>query len=150
MGGSDEPSNLLKVNTAMHAFLHKLLWEEHGNQYDYIAWKCLSGQISNEEANVMATKVANIGKDPWNKGKKGVQPSTRKGKMRTEKEKKKISEGTKKAVAEGKKGGRKKGCVPWNKGKKGLQKQSEETKKKISESVKKYNEEKKRGTEAPL
>jgi hypothetical protein len=62
MGGSDEPSNLIKVNTAMHAFLHKLLWEEHGSQYDYIAWKCLSGQITNEEANIMATKVANTGR----------------------------------------------------------------------------------------
>ena len=119
MGGSDDPSNLIKVNTALHAFLHKLLWEEHGHQYDYIAWKCLSGQISNEEANIMATKVANSGKIPWNKGKTGVQKSKRKGVPRTEEEKRKISEGTKKAMKNTtKKIGAPKGTIPWNKGKK--------------------------------
>ena len=70
MGGTDEPSNLLKVNTALHAFLHKMLYEEHGSEYDRIAWRCLTGQITNEEANIEATKAANTGKAPWNKGKK--------------------------------------------------------------------------------
>ena len=117
LGGTDDRSNLLKCNTALHAFLHKLLWEEKNNKYDYIAWKCLSGQISNEEANILATKVANTGRTPWNKGKKGVQKSTRKGKPRSVEEKKRISEGTKKAMV-GVKCGAPKGTVPWNKGKK--------------------------------
>lgn len=117
MGGTDDPSNLIKVNTAMHAFLHKLLWEEHNNEYDLIAWKCLSGQISNEEANIQATKVANKGRTAWNKGKKGVQKSTRKGKPRSEEEKKRISEGTKKGMKNtNKKLGAPKGVTPWNKG----------------------------------
>lgn len=44
MGGTDEPNNLLSVNVALHAFLHKILWEEHGNWQDLAAWKGLSGQ----------------------------------------------------------------------------------------------------------
>lgn len=117
MGGTDDPDNLIRVNTACHAFLHKCLYKEYGNDYDRIAWMCLSGQINNEEANIMATKAANIGKDPWNKGKKGVQKSTRKGVPRSDEEKKRISEGTKKAM-KGVKCGAPKGRVPWNKGKK--------------------------------
>ena len=100
MNGTDDPSNLIKVNVAMHAFLHKLLWEEHSNQYDYIAWKCLSGQITNEEANRLANVHYHIGRDPWNKGKKGIQQSTRKGTKqspRSDETKNKISEGVKKS-----------------------------------------------------
>ena len=116
MGGTDDSKNLIKVNTALHAFLHKLLWEEHGNQYDFIAWKCLSGQITNEEANILATKNANTGKHPWNKGKTGLQKSYRKGVPRTEEEKKKISEGTKIGMQKTtKKIGAPKGTIPWNK-----------------------------------
>ena len=153
MNGTDDPSNLIKVNVAMHAFLHKLLWEEHSNQYDYIAWKCLSGQITNEEANRLANVHYHIGRDPWNKGKKGVQQSTKKGQPRSDEEKKKISVGTKSAMVNGNRGGRKKGSVPWNKGKNGVQQStrkgtkqspcSDETKKKISEGVKKSNDKKK-------
>lgn len=117
MGGTDDKNNLLKCNVACHAFLHKCLWEEHRNDYDRIAWQCLSGQITNEEANIQATKHANTGKVPWNKGKKGVQVSTRKGVPRTDAEKKKISEKTKAAMM-GIKCGAPKGTIPWNKGKK--------------------------------
>ena len=44
-GGTDDPKNLVKCNLAMHAFLHKLLWEEHGRWQDRIAWKVLQGKI---------------------------------------------------------------------------------------------------------
>ncbi len=71
MGGGDEPSNLVKVNVAMHAFLHKCLWEEHGFIEDFIAWKCLSGQITNAEANALA----------WEEGRKrGRDKTNREGK----------------------------------------------------------------------
>jgi hypothetical protein len=49
MGGTDVPSNLVKVNTAMHAFLHKCLWEEHGFIEDKLAWLGLTGQIGKDE-----------------------------------------------------------------------------------------------------
>lgn len=123
MNGKDIPSNLIKVNIAMHAFLHKCLWEEHGNMYDYVAWRCLSGQITNQEANILASKIANTGRTGWNKGKTGLQKSHYKGVPRTTEEKKKISKGTILGMKNTtKKLGAPKGTVPWNKGKKGYKK----------------------------
>lgn len=50
IGGSDCPQNIIKVNIPLHAFLHKLLYEEHGRWQDELAWKCLSGHIEAAEA----------------------------------------------------------------------------------------------------
>lgn len=61
MGGTNEASNMLKVNIAMHAFLHKLLFEEHGRWQDELAWKMLSGQISCQEALKVARVKGNLG-----------------------------------------------------------------------------------------
>ena len=36
-GGTDEPSNLLKCNIAMHAFMHEQRYKELGDEYDKIA-----------------------------------------------------------------------------------------------------------------
>lgn len=51
MGGTNVPENMLRVNIAMHAFLHKCLYEEYGCWQDELAWKCLTGQIANSEIN---------------------------------------------------------------------------------------------------
>lgn len=59
MGGSDDPSNLKKVTIEQHAEEHRLLWEKYNKQEDYIAWKALSGQVSGEEARIMAVKNTN-------------------------------------------------------------------------------------------
>jgi hypothetical protein len=56
-GGTDDPSNLIKVNIAMHAFMHKMLYEEHHNPYDLIAYKVLSHNMTFEEARIEASKV---------------------------------------------------------------------------------------------
>ena len=48
-GGTDDPSNLVKLTVAEHAEAHRKLFEEHGNQYDYLAWKGLAGEIGREE-----------------------------------------------------------------------------------------------------
>ena len=52
MGGTYEPRNVVRVNVAMHAFLHKCLWEEHGDQQDFHAWKMLSAQIGKPSLNL--------------------------------------------------------------------------------------------------
>jgi hypothetical protein len=117
MGGTDDPHNLIELTVEEHAEAHRVLFEQYGKEEDRIAWKMLSGQITAAEANILATKLANTGKAPWNKGKTGVQKSTRRGVPRSEEERKRISEGTKKAMI-GKKCGRPKGSIPWNKGKK--------------------------------
>lgn len=65
MGGSDDPSNLVRVTIEQHAELHKQLWEGLGCWQDGIAWKMLSGQITNAEA----IKVAQSEGGKKNKGK---------------------------------------------------------------------------------
>ena len=61
-GGTDDASNIIKVNTALHAFLHKQLYEEYGRWQDKIAYECLSGHISNEEAIRQAQSLGQKGK----------------------------------------------------------------------------------------
>ena len=54
MGGSNNPSNLVRLTVKQHAQAHKKLYEEYGNRLDYIAYKCLSGQIGHEAARIAA------------------------------------------------------------------------------------------------
>jgi hypothetical protein len=53
-GGTDDPSNLVKVNKAMHAFMHRLRYQETGDKWDKIAYKALEGQITHAEATAQA------------------------------------------------------------------------------------------------
>jgi hypothetical protein len=54
MGGSDEPSNLIELTVEEHAEAHRKLYEEHGNEYDKIAWLSLTKQIDNAEARILS------------------------------------------------------------------------------------------------
>ena len=49
-GGTDDPSNILKCNIAMHAFMHEQRYKETGDEYDKIAADGLKGLISKAEA----------------------------------------------------------------------------------------------------
>lgn len=49
MGGTDEPENLVGLTIEEHAEAHRVLYEEHGKQEDYIAWKMLCGQMKMPE-----------------------------------------------------------------------------------------------------
>jgi len=55
-GGTDDPSNLVKVNKAMHAFMHRLRYQETGDYYDCCATNLLSGNWTAEQARVEALK----------------------------------------------------------------------------------------------
>lgn len=55
MGGTDDPSNLVRLTIEEHAEAHRKLYEEHGNKFDYIAYMALSKQIGYEEANYLKT-----------------------------------------------------------------------------------------------
>ncbi len=48
-GGTDDPSNIIKVNIALHSFLHKLLYEQYGKESDRLAWLGLSGIINKKD-----------------------------------------------------------------------------------------------------
>lgn len=49
MGGSDDPSNLVKLTVEEHAEAHKKLFERYGLPQDYAAWKGLSGAMNKSE-----------------------------------------------------------------------------------------------------
>jgi hypothetical protein len=49
-GGTDEDRNLVHgLSITRHAMFHFANWQLWGSKWDYIAWKTLTGQISNEE-----------------------------------------------------------------------------------------------------
>ena len=50
MGGTDDPSNLIELTITEHAEAHLRLWEEHGIEYDRIAYLSLSKMIDRAEA----------------------------------------------------------------------------------------------------
>ena len=90
-GGTNDPSNIILLSVEEHAETHQVLYEKYGRWQDRMAWKVLSGQITNQEANRLKRIESN--KERW------ADPEFKK---RTSK---KISEA-------------KKGRPPWNKGKK--------------------------------
>ena len=53
-GGTDDPSNLVRVNVAMHTFMHRLRFQETGDNWDRIAYLALEGQITRAEATAQA------------------------------------------------------------------------------------------------
>jgi len=61
MGGSDDPSNIIRLSVAEHAEAHKKLFETHGQWEDELAWKALTGQIS--EAEIIHTVQTKSGHD---------------------------------------------------------------------------------------
>ena len=60
MGGSDDPSNLVKLTIEEHAQAHRDLYDLYGKREDYIAWKALSGQITYKEASYLAAKKGGL------------------------------------------------------------------------------------------
>jgi hypothetical protein len=63
MGGTDDPSNLIKLSIEEHAEAHRLLFEQHGHWQDEIAWKALSGQIDMSEVNRLKIQNSSKGKN---------------------------------------------------------------------------------------
>lgn len=49
MGGTDNPSNLVKLTVGEHAEAHRKLYEKYGHWQDKLAWEGLIGMLSNEE-----------------------------------------------------------------------------------------------------
>lgn len=49
-GGSDDPSNLIRLTIPEHAEAHKLLWETQGRLQDKYAWLMLANKTEEAEA----------------------------------------------------------------------------------------------------
>lgn len=57
MGGTDDPSNLIELTVEEHAEAHRILYEQHGKQEDFMAWHMLKGQMGKDEALFMARSI---------------------------------------------------------------------------------------------
>ena len=81
-GGKYEKGNVLKCNTAMHAFMHEQLYRDYGDEYDRIAAAGLRGAVGKDEIirAVQQETGRRVGKA--NKGKTvGVGLSNNKAKL---------------------------------------------------------------------
>lgn len=61
-GGTDDPSNLVELTVEQHAEAHRLLFEQHGNWQDHLAWKALTGHVGQEEIIRIKQGMANKGR----------------------------------------------------------------------------------------
>jgi hypothetical protein len=104
MGGTDDPSNIIKLTISEHAEAHRILWEKYGRKEDELAWRGLAKLIDKKdllhEIFVLAGQKsrppkdhkANLGRKWSDEYKKNMSERT-KGIKKTEEHKKKISEG---------------------------------------------------------
>lgn len=68
MGGTDDPTNLVKLTVQEHAKAHRILYEKYGHWQDYAAWIGLSKQIPSLEVIRYVQRMSMLGKTAWNKG----------------------------------------------------------------------------------
>jgi hypothetical protein len=92
MGGTNDPSNLIELTVEEHAEAHKLLWEQHGNWQDNVAWKALAGHIGKEEIIHEIHKNMNKGRVPSIETREKMAAAKR-GKTISEEHKKALTEG---------------------------------------------------------
>jgi len=73
MGGSDEEDNLTPpISIEVHAAFHYQLWQDFGKKEDLIAWKCLSGRITSEEARLEAAKAGQDRSELYKETRRGL------------------------------------------------------------------------------
>ena len=73
-GGTDDPSNLVRLTVEEHAEAHRQLYEQYGKKEDYVAWQGLLGMIGREEiireaSKIGAKKTGQIQAENFYKGK---------------------------------------------------------------------------------
>lgn len=61
MGGTDDPSNLVKLTVKEHAEAHRILYEKYGLWQDKLAWMGLSKMIDKQE--IISIAQSNASKD---------------------------------------------------------------------------------------
>lgn len=97
MGGDDSAENLVILTVEEHAIAHKELYEIYGKREDYVAWKCLSGQMAVEDILLERSRLGAKKRSQKNIGRKNTEESKKKmslaklGKKRTEESKLKQS-----------------------------------------------------------
>lgn len=61
-GGTDDPSNIIRLTVEEHAEAHRLLYEKYGRWQDEVAWKALEKTISKAELIRQIQSAATKGK----------------------------------------------------------------------------------------
>ena len=90
-GGTNDSSNIIKVNVALHAFLHEQRWKDCGDKEDWIAYQGLRGLIGRDEIMKEWSTLAHKNRK-YTKGQDHPAWGTR----RSEEVKKQMSESAKK------------------------------------------------------
>jgi len=71
IGGTDDPSNLIKVTVEEHAEIHRKLFEAHGRWQDELAWKAIAGIIPCQDVVQEAARMGGrMTKDHWSSERK--------------------------------------------------------------------------------
>ena len=99
MGGTDDPSNLVKLTIEEHAQAHHDLYLKYGHWQDKCAWLALSGRFGKEEILRMKQSLANKGKKRSEETKRKISKSKLGTKQSKESNKKRseASKGVKKS-----------------------------------------------------
>jgi len=63
MGGSDDPSNIVRLTVSEHAEAHRKLYEEYGRIQDKLAWQGLAGMIPKQQLIYELQSSLNTGKN---------------------------------------------------------------------------------------
>ena len=63
MGGSDDPSNIVRLTVSEHAEAHRKLYEEYGRIQDKLAWQGLAGMIPKQQLISELMSSLNTGKN---------------------------------------------------------------------------------------
>jgi hypothetical protein len=102
IGGTYEPDNTIQLTVEQHAEAHRVLWEQFGRKEDFVAWKSLSGQISNQERQAELCHMGgkwHLGKIRSDKTRQNISKSL-KGKTKSIETRKKMSEAAKLHIGE--------------------------------------------------
>ena len=59
-GGSNSKDNLVELTSTQHSMWHFAEWQRKQDFRDYMAWKCLSGQIGKEEVQYLKSKIGGL------------------------------------------------------------------------------------------
>jgi len=109
--GINVPWNIIRLTVPEHAEYHRRLWEEWGRWQDELAWKTLTGQITNAESIKEAQRRGQLGKPKSEETKKRMSIALTNP---SEETRSKMRDAKRNYVPWNK--GKKTNLIPWNKG----------------------------------
>jgi len=90
LGGTDDPSNLIKLTIEEHAEAHRILYEQLGHWQDKLAWQGLAGLIGKDE--LLQEMYKNRKRPPLTKEHKQILRERMTNRVVSEETRKKLSD----------------------------------------------------------